>query len=54
MGDNNNFVRFKRQPHGCVGAAAAKEIPGRYTWDYNAARVVELVRSLIASRGAVR
>jgi len=34
--------------------AAAKEIPGRYTWDYSAVRVVELVRSLIASRGAVR
>jgi len=51
MGDNNNFVRFKRQPHGCVGAAAAKEIPGRYTWDYNAARVAELARALIATWG---
>ncbi len=29
-----------------LGRAAAKEIHERYTWDHNAARVIELVRSL--------
>jgi len=33
-----------------LGQAAAKEIPGRYTWDYNAVRVVELARALIRAR----
>lgn len=31
-----------------LGLAAAKEIRERYTWDHNAARVVELARSLIS------
>jgi len=34
-----------------LGQAAAKEIHGLYTWDQNAARVVELARALIATRG---
>jgi glycosyltransferase involved in cell wall biosynthesis len=34
-----------------LGSAAAKEVHGRYTWDHNAERVVELARSLIAARG---
>jgi glycosyltransferase involved in cell wall biosynthesis len=34
-----------------IGRAAAKEIHGRYTWDHNAARVIDLARSLIAARG---
>jgi glycosyltransferase involved in cell wall biosynthesis len=33
-----------------LGEAAAKEIHGSYTWDRNAARVIELAESLIASR----
>jgi glycosyltransferase involved in cell wall biosynthesis len=36
-----------------LGAAAAEEVRGRYTWDRNAARVVELARSLRAARGAM-
>ena len=35
-----------------LGAAAAKEIHGRYTWDQNAARVVDLARSLAQARRA--
>src|SRR5947209_7279936 len=34
-----------------LGQAAAKEVHGLYTWDQNAARVVELARALIATRG---
>jgi glycosyltransferase involved in cell wall biosynthesis len=34
-----------------MGRAAAKEIHTHYTWDHNAARVIELARSLIAARG---
>ncbi|HYQ82917.1 MAG TPA: glycosyltransferase family 4 protein, partial [Rubrobacter sp.] len=34
-----------------MGRAAAKEIRDRYTWDHNAARVIDLARSLIAERG---
>jgi glycosyltransferase involved in cell wall biosynthesis len=34
-----------------LGSAAAKDVHGRYTWDHNAERVVELARSLIAARG---
>src|SRR5437867_6254589 len=34
-----------------LGQAAAKEVHGLYTWDQNAARVVELARPLIATRG---
>jgi glycosyltransferase involved in cell wall biosynthesis len=34
-----------------LGQAAAKETRGRYTWDHNAARIVELARSLIERRG---
>ena len=37
-----------------LGQAAAKEVHGLYTWDQNAARVVELARSRIAARGAGR
>jgi glycosyltransferase involved in cell wall biosynthesis len=37
-----------------LGQAAAKVIHDYYTWDHNAARVVELARSLIAKRGAAR
>lgn len=33
-----------------LGQAAAKEIRGLYTWDQNAARVVELARALILAR----
>jgi glycosyltransferase involved in cell wall biosynthesis len=33
-----------------MGRAAAKEVHGRYTWDRNAQRVVELARSLIEAR----
>src|SRR2546425_9108680 len=36
-----------------LAQAAAKEVHGLYTWDQNAARVVELARALIAARGAV-
>jgi glycosyltransferase involved in cell wall biosynthesis len=34
-----------------MGRASAKEAHDRYTWDHNAARVVELARSLNAVRG---
>jgi hypothetical protein len=34
-----------------LGAAAAKEVQGQYTWDQNARRVVELASSLLAARG---
>ena len=34
-----------------LGDAAAKEIHGRYTWDQNAERVVDLARSLVRTRG---
>jgi glycosyltransferase involved in cell wall biosynthesis len=34
-----------------MGRAAAKEIHTHYTWDHNAARVIDLARSLIAARG---
>ena len=37
-----------------LGLAAAKEVHGLYTWDRNAARVVELARPLIAGRGTGR
>ena len=33
-----------------LGQAAAEEIRGSYTWDHNAARVVDLARALIAAR----
>ncbi len=33
-----------------LGRAAAKVIHGRYTWDHNAARVIELGSSLLAAR----
>ncbi|TLY45192.1 MAG: glycosyltransferase family 4 protein [Nitrospirae bacterium] len=33
-----------------LGQAAAKEIEGRYTWEHNVTRVVELARSLILAR----
>ena len=32
-----------------LGQAAAQEIRERYTWDHNAARVIELARSLIST-----
>ena len=35
---------------GRIGAAAAREVAGRYTWDGNAERVVALARSLVRSR----
>lgn len=35
-----------------LGAAAAKEVRERYTWDRNAGRVVELARTLISERSA--
>ena len=34
-----------------MGRAAAKEIHGRYTWDHNAARVIDLAQDLMAARG---
>jgi glycosyltransferase involved in cell wall biosynthesis len=34
-----------------LGAAAAKEVQGQYTWDQNAQRVLELASSLLAARG---
>jgi glycosyltransferase involved in cell wall biosynthesis len=37
-----------------VGRAAAAEVAGRYTWDHNAARVVEIAAASIATRGASR
>ena len=37
-----------------LGQAAAKEVQGRYTWDQNATRVVELARALIGTRGTGR
>jgi glycosyltransferase involved in cell wall biosynthesis len=37
-----------------LGEAAAAEIHGRYTWDHNAARVVDLARSLTAARVRTR
>ena len=37
-----------------VGEAAAKEVHTRYTWDHNAARVVELARSLGRPTGVDR
>jgi glycosyltransferase involved in cell wall biosynthesis len=33
-----------------MGRAAAKEIHGRYTWDHNAARVIDLAQDLVAAR----
>ena len=33
-----------------MGRAAAKEIHGRYTWDHNAARVIDLAQDLMAAR----
>ena len=33
-----------------LGQAAAKEVEGRYTWEHNVTRVVELARSLILAR----
>ena len=33
-----------------MGRAAAKEIHGRYTWDHNAARVIDLAQDLKAAR----
>ena len=33
-----------------LGRAAAKEIHSRYTWDHNAARVIDLAQDLIAAR----
>ena len=36
-----------------LGQAAAKGIHGRYTWDHNAARVIEIARSLLAAREGV-
>ena len=36
------------------GEAAAKEVHTRYTWDHNAARVVELARSLGRPTGVDR
>ena len=33
-----------------LGQAAAEEIRGSYTWDHNAARVVDLARELVAAR----
>lgn len=35
-----------------LGAAAAKEVHGRYTWDHNVERVIEVAQDLIAARGA--
>ena len=33
-----------------MGRAAAKETHRRYTWDHNAARVIELAQDLMAAR----
>lgn len=46
--------RLLAEPHlgQRLGQAAAEEVLGRYTWDHNAARVVELARSLVGGRGA--
>jgi glycosyltransferase involved in cell wall biosynthesis len=33
-----------------LGEAAAKEVQGKYTWDHNAARVVDLAQSLIRNQ----
>jgi glycosyltransferase involved in cell wall biosynthesis len=35
-----------------LGQTAAAEVHGRYTWDHNAARVVDLAHSLIAARAS--
>jgi glycosyltransferase involved in cell wall biosynthesis len=37
-----------------LGEAAAKEVQGSYTWDRNAARVLELARARIAEQGMGR
>jgi glycosyltransferase involved in cell wall biosynthesis len=33
-----------------MGRAAAKEIHGRYTWDHNAARVIDLAQDFMAAQ----
>jgi glycosyltransferase involved in cell wall biosynthesis len=37
-----------------VGQAAAREVHSNYTWNHNAARVVELARSLIAAKKEIQ